>query len=435
MSLWSKIRGTIETIFQLGLGGPQLKSFGGRIEARDSADAAFVIMRAATPVGGADVVIKTYCDAGDIPFFATYNVDPGYAGGNSNGSPAKPYTTFAAAFAAALAAGVTSGIIVFAGANSAENIVFPVAGGNWEIKTNTQWGEVIASLSGTIDLSGNAQCRRALTNLQLTGVITGNAPNTAACRAVFSNCQINNTVTLTVTAGGAWRAAFVGLYPGAVAQSPHRTAAAVVVAGNISASTYRFASTVSFSDTSDFTNSELNAGLTSTGAGAVAATLVGCTATSAPVLTASSGSLNVTFDKETAASFARQGCTISGTVNQYVDQPTTARQTLAGNLAAVNVSGPQYPKSMMTVRMTMTLLVAGTAGSIQAAIGYTDLNGTLQSVNIGGPLLVTAALGTEVTGTLTFSQNGSTPVTIKTTGVVTPGALSYSLAFDEQISA
>lgn len=60
MSLWSKIRGTIETVFQLGIGGPQLKANAGVIEARDASDAAFVIVRGLTPVGNTDLATKLY---------------------------------------------------------------------------------------------------------------------------------------------------------------------------------------------------------------------------------------------------------------------------------------------------------------------------------------------------------------------------------------
>jgi len=66
MSLWSKVRGTIETIFQLGLGGPQLKNNSGAIEARDAADATFVIGRGATPVAANDWATKAYVDSGSV---------------------------------------------------------------------------------------------------------------------------------------------------------------------------------------------------------------------------------------------------------------------------------------------------------------------------------------------------------------------------------
>lgn len=56
MSLWSKIRGTAETIFQLGLGGPQIKNNAGALEGRNAADVAFAILRTADPVGLDDAV-------------------------------------------------------------------------------------------------------------------------------------------------------------------------------------------------------------------------------------------------------------------------------------------------------------------------------------------------------------------------------------------
>jgi len=58
MSLFSKIRGTIESIFQLGLSGPNLKNNAGAVEVRDAADAAFAITRGADPVGPNDYVTK-----------------------------------------------------------------------------------------------------------------------------------------------------------------------------------------------------------------------------------------------------------------------------------------------------------------------------------------------------------------------------------------
>src|SRR5438445_644719 len=63
MSLFSKIRGTIETIFQLGLGGPQIKNNGGVIEHRNAADNAFVISRGLDPAAANDLVTKGYADA------------------------------------------------------------------------------------------------------------------------------------------------------------------------------------------------------------------------------------------------------------------------------------------------------------------------------------------------------------------------------------
>ncbi len=72
MSLFSKIRGTIETIFQVGLGGPQLKkSAGAALDVRDNADAAYAVVRVATPAGNQDASTKAYTDAGDAASVAT----------------------------------------------------------------------------------------------------------------------------------------------------------------------------------------------------------------------------------------------------------------------------------------------------------------------------------------------------------------------------
>lgn len=59
---FDKLRGTSETAFQVGLGGPQVKNNTGVIENRNAADTAFAIVRAATPVANNDVANKQYVD-------------------------------------------------------------------------------------------------------------------------------------------------------------------------------------------------------------------------------------------------------------------------------------------------------------------------------------------------------------------------------------
>lgn len=63
MSFFSKIRGTFETLFQIGKNGPQLKNNAGVIENRNSVDAAFVIARALDPVGNDDLVTLRHFNA------------------------------------------------------------------------------------------------------------------------------------------------------------------------------------------------------------------------------------------------------------------------------------------------------------------------------------------------------------------------------------
>jgi hypothetical protein len=56
VSLYRKLRGTIETLFQLGLGGPQLKNNAGVVEMRDPTDASFVVTRGANGAGINDYI-------------------------------------------------------------------------------------------------------------------------------------------------------------------------------------------------------------------------------------------------------------------------------------------------------------------------------------------------------------------------------------------
>jgi len=62
MSFWTKIRGTVETYWQLGLGGPLWKASTGVLEARNAGDSAYAIVRGAEPSGTADLATKNYVD-------------------------------------------------------------------------------------------------------------------------------------------------------------------------------------------------------------------------------------------------------------------------------------------------------------------------------------------------------------------------------------
>lgn len=64
MSLWSKIRGTINTAWQIGLGGPNWNNNAGNLEAQNSSISGFVIVRGATPVAANDLATKAYVDSG-----------------------------------------------------------------------------------------------------------------------------------------------------------------------------------------------------------------------------------------------------------------------------------------------------------------------------------------------------------------------------------
>lgn len=63
MAIFKKIRGTIESIFQLGLDGQNIKSNGSAVEIRDSDDTSFATLRAGAPSGDNDVATKFYVDS------------------------------------------------------------------------------------------------------------------------------------------------------------------------------------------------------------------------------------------------------------------------------------------------------------------------------------------------------------------------------------
>jgi hypothetical protein len=79
MSLWLKLRGTIETAFQIGLGGPQVKNNAGALEARNAGDSAFAIARGASPVGDSDLATKQYVDTIASPTIVTAQANGGSA--------------------------------------------------------------------------------------------------------------------------------------------------------------------------------------------------------------------------------------------------------------------------------------------------------------------------------------------------------------------
>ena len=62
MGFFEKLRGTFETIFQIGKQGPNIKNNSGAIELRNFADSTFVIGRGLDPVGINDFVTKGYFD-------------------------------------------------------------------------------------------------------------------------------------------------------------------------------------------------------------------------------------------------------------------------------------------------------------------------------------------------------------------------------------
>jgi hypothetical protein len=76
---FDKLRGTSETAFQVGLGGPNLNANGTALEAKNAANSALAILRAATPIGDTDLANKQYVDT----LFSRVVVSLQFNGGNT----------------------------------------------------------------------------------------------------------------------------------------------------------------------------------------------------------------------------------------------------------------------------------------------------------------------------------------------------------------
>jgi hypothetical protein len=75
MANHTKIRGTQETLFQLGISGPQIKNNSSVLEARNSDDSAYVVLRVATPTADNDAVTKYYADSLEKPMIVKRQAD------------------------------------------------------------------------------------------------------------------------------------------------------------------------------------------------------------------------------------------------------------------------------------------------------------------------------------------------------------------------
>lgn len=75
MSRISNLRGTLEEIFQIQKGGPQIKNNSGILEFKNSDDSAFVIARGLAPAGDNDFVTKIYAETLTKPVIVKRQAD------------------------------------------------------------------------------------------------------------------------------------------------------------------------------------------------------------------------------------------------------------------------------------------------------------------------------------------------------------------------
>jgi hypothetical protein len=356
----------------------------------------------------------------DTPFRATLYVDPLNTGAQT-GSASEPFTSIAAAIAAAPAAGAI--IYLPPLSTVTENVVFPTSG-NWEIACQ-HTGR--ATISGTVVCTSVAQAQFRLTNLTVTGAVTGDATSSAGNFLYLSQCRLLSTLTLTGSGSGFWFVILVGRATNffGFGGSIHD---AISVYGSIYADAWDFSSTVTFAGQTIFRNTRFSvAAITSASPVLTGVQFYECVFTVATTITGSSHGLSIALDSASMASLLTAGLILAGTATlKTVSSNMSVRGPIANNVGLTNLTA-RAPLGLYECSADLTILAAGTLGHAQVNVTYTNMAGATVTMPVGPALDVTGVNGPEASGTYAFSHNGSSAIQYSVTGITTPGALSLSL--------
>ncbi len=357
-------------------------------------------------------------------FRATYYVDPLSTELPANGSEGAPYTTIAAAFADAVAAGYTAAVVYLApGSTITENVVFPNGGGTWQIEGLTRR----ATITGTCVCDSVTQSVFTLRNIQLSGALTGNATSASGNFLFLRNCYMASTVTLTGTGSGVWYCNLIGegtnffAFGGAVI-------GAMSTNGQLFSDNWYFGGAVTTGTGPNFlTDTRLvSATFNTSGLGCI---LRRCEI-GAAITISGTGTTVFDVDSYTANQLFIRGVVLSGAVMKTLSSNLSARRTLAANVVSTPFNGQslsRQPLGLYECVATGDLLAAGTSGTLTFNVIYTDMTGTLQTLQVCTGLAVNGVVGTEMRGSVYFSHDGTTSIAYSVTGVSVAGSLSYSL--------
>jgi hypothetical protein len=358
------------------------------------------------------------------PFLAQYYVDPTFVG-ISTGSASNPFTSIADAFAAATALALPGAVLILPDkATVTENVVFP-EGGDWEI---TSAGRGRSTLAGTVDCTTIAQGVRRLTQLFVTGAVSGQS--TAESSFLFlANTVLISTLTLTKTGSGYWRTICDG------AASPFFVIGGGVlgtcaVVGEIFASLFHLPGSVTafLIEASEciFTgpNIVVNGGTRS-------CILRNCRFEAAMTFTGSGGIGDFVVDPWSEARLLDVGLSLVSASLTNENSNATDSSTIAANVPATYFNGSAgalSPPGLYEAVATLYLTTAGTAGTAVVNVIYTDLGGVLRTLPVTSGLTVAGAPGTENRGSaIPFAHDGSTSIQFSVTGITTPGAFEAEL--------
>lgn len=381
------------------------------------------------------------------PFRGTYHVDPNFTG-TSTGSESSPFKTTAAGFALAVSLGLAGATLILPPATTlTEDIVFPPSGGSWEITCaqSTIAGQLspVARIVGSVTVNSTTAARSqfSLTNLLVVGNISG---NTSAGLAIIKigNLRQDGAPTLTVSGSGVW----VSNFEGSAAVAPNKVGGSCTghasVAGAVIANNWVFEGglTEGGGGPTDppFNTMIRDCQLGSTNGVAVPinlngtglnAYMWGCTFVGPTTFTAANAGYALFLDGASLASAMRVGMVLTGTnvTLKTLNGNASAKVTATGNVGST-VYGARNPSGLYQVDFAATLLVAGTLGSLQGNVIFTDATGTLVTVPVGGTLNIAGAVGSKLSASLLFEHNGATaPIAFSLTGVTTAGSMSVSV--------
>lgn len=217
MSLWSKIRGTLEALFQIGgPSGPNLKNNSGAIEARNSGDTGFAIVRGLAPVGDNDLATKAYVDEISKPIFVALQ----FNGGNalpSNTSTEQFYIVTTSGAQATIGQllwddGSNAGTVTVLAALTGRTVVTnsALSGGTITLNATSQYIWNGASwISMTPQISGSVRTiRTAITNAASQSS-AASVPANAVVRRAMLDIQTPYSAGATITVGQTGSAALL----------------------------------------------------------------------------------------------------------------------------------------------------------------------------------------------------------------------------------
>lgn len=284
-----------------------------------------------------------------LNYRASLFIDTAATNAVQNGSQSNPFRTFALAIAASPAAGAI--FFLPPDTTHTESVTFPTAG-KWEICCQAM---TRAALVGNVVCTSPAQANFRLTNIDLTGTITGVATSAVGNLLYLVNCSVNGNISLTGSGSGFWYASFIG-YGANIFGISGSSNGTVTVAGEIFGNNWTFGTgNISCSSLGILVNCNLFTGtnLVSTGN---AGWQLQDTSTSHAITVTGNGVSTITLDDFTYAQFATAGvtyttCIVSVTTKAFGVDLTDLTQVRASS--AVNQflkgNGPGVAASWATL--------------------------------------------------------------------------------------